>query len=231
MGFPCSRFSTAPSARRTRVIVADQYPVILLGLRKMVEDDPRFEVIAAASTMLSVWKNVLDERPEVALLDWCTASQDIELTRALLRSGRHATSFVFLTVSDDSRQREDMLKLGARTFVSKWSSPEDMRAAVVNACKEPRSKPPATATAPAAPDVQFRIRQLTKRERQLLPLVCSGLKNKEIAAELGISESTVWHHLTAVFTKLQVDDRLGLAAFVYSHGLAYPAREGANAPA
>jgi DNA-binding NarL/FixJ family response regulator len=188
----------------------------------MVEDDPRFEVIAAASTMVSVWKNVLDERPEVALLDWCTASQDLELTRALLRSGRHATSFIFLTVSDDSRQRESMLRLGARTFVSKWCSAEDLRAAVVNACKDGPSQPPLRPTASAVSNADLRIRQLTKRERQLVPMVCSGLKNKEIASRLGIAESTVWHHLTSVFTKLQVDDRMGLAAFAYSHGLALP---------
>ena len=70
----------------------------------------------------------------------------------------------------------------------------------------------------AAPaDAEQRVQQLTKRERQLIPLVCGGLKNKEIAQQLGIAESTVWHHLTAVFTKLKVEDRLGLAAFAFSH--------------
>ncbi len=64
-----------------------------------------------------------------------------------------------------------------------------------------------------------RIKHLTYRERQLLPLVCSGLRNKEIAQRLGISESTVWHHLTAIFTKLKVEDRLALVAFVYRHHL------------
>jgi hypothetical protein len=48
--------------------------------------------------------------------------------------------------------------------------------------------------------------------------VCSGLRNKEIASQLGIAETTVWHHLTAIFTKLQVEDRMGLAAFVYRYG-------------
>jgi DNA-binding CsgD family transcriptional regulator len=64
-----------------------------------------------------------------------------------------------------------------------------------------------------------RIKHLTYRERQLLPLVCGGLRNKEIAQQLGISESTVWHHLTAIFTKLKVEDRVALVAFVYRHHL------------
>ena len=64
-----------------------------------------------------------------------------------------------------------------------------------------------------------RIKHLTYRERQLLPLVCSGLRNKEIAQQLGISESTVWHHMTAIFTKLKVEDRVALVSFVYRHHL------------
>ena len=56
----------------------------------------------------------------------------------------------------------------------------------------------------------------------MLPLVCRGLKNKEIALQLGISESTVWHHLTAVFKKLEVEDRLGLATFVYGQRMVLP---------
>ncbi|MGC2404613.1 MAG: response regulator transcription factor [Acidobacteriaceae bacterium] len=222
MGLYNPTFCIVPAARQTRVIVADQYPVILLGLRKVFEDDPRFQVVAEASDMLSVWKNLVAERPEVALLDWSTASQNLEITRALIQSDQHATSIIFLTVSDDSQEEQHMLRLGVRAFVSKWSSPELIRGAVRKACKEP-VKPEAAGRLLPVPinEVESRIRQLTKRERQLIPLVCSGRRNKEIAVELGISESTVWHHLTAVFTKLQVEDRLGLAAFAYSHGLVH----------
>jgi DNA-binding NarL/FixJ family response regulator len=221
MGLYNPTVSPAPSARRTRVIVADPFPVILLGLRRMVEDDPRLHVIAEASTMPLVWKNVLEEQPEVVLLDWKTASQNLDMTRALLQSESHPSSIIFLTVSEDSQQKQHMLRLGASGFLSKACSGEELRAAVFQASTVPKRGPIAVAMAPPIADAARRIRQLTKRERQLLPLVCNGLKNKEIAAELRISESTVWHHLTAIFTKLQVDDRLGLAAFAYTHGLVH----------
>jgi DNA-binding NarL/FixJ family response regulator len=237
MGLKNATSPFAPSARRARVIVADPYPVILLGVRKMVEDDARFQVVAEVSTMPSFWEKVVAERPEAALLDCSLAAQDLEITSALLRSVLHPTSIIFFTVSEDSQQKQDMLRLGAQAFLSKSCSAENLRTAVSKACNEPVSYPPATAkpgadSFPAASfkDPAQRIKQLSKRERQVLPLVCSGLKNKEIAFELGIAESTVWHHLTAVFTKLQVEDRMGLAAFAYSHGLVLPAAQSVPVP-
>ena len=65
-----SQTSPLAYAQRTRVLVADPYPVIVHGVRKMLEDDPRFEVIAEASTMPSLQKKLIAERPEVALVDW-----------------------------------------------------------------------------------------------------------------------------------------------------------------
>jgi DNA-binding NarL/FixJ family response regulator len=238
MGLKNATSPFAPSARRARVIVADPYPVILLGVRKMVEDDARFQVVAEVSTMPSFWEKVVAERPEAALLDCSLAAQDLEITSALLRSVLHPTSIIFFTVSEDSQQKQDMLRLGAQAFLSKSCSAENLRTAVSKACKEPVSHAPATAK-PGAPDSfpaasikdpAQRIKQLSKRERQVLPLVCGGLKNKEIAFELGIAESTVWHHLTAVFTKLEVGDRMGLAAFAYSHGLVLPGAQSGPVP-
>jgi DNA-binding NarL/FixJ family response regulator len=222
--------NAAPVAtRRIRIIVADPYPVVVQGVRKMIEDDSRFQVIADASTLPSFSKKVIAARPEVALLDWSMASQDIDLTTVLLESSSHSTAIIFLTVSEDSIQKQEMLKLGARAFLTKWCSARRLRTAVRKACHAGISHQIATeeaaATKFAAPFIthaEERMKQLTRRECQILPLVCRGLRNKEIAHQLGIAESTVWHHLTAVFTKLQVEDRLGLVAFAYSHRLVSP---------
>jgi len=210
------------ASRRTRVLVADPYPVIVHGLRKMLEDDPRFEVVAEAYTLASFHKKLIAQRPQVAFLDWSLACQHLELTTAMLQSVRATTGIIFLTVSENSQQKREMLRLGARTFLSKWCSAAKLRTSALRACKglpalASETSAPGSKFAPDA-DTEQRVKQLTGRERQLIPLVCSGLKNKEIAQQLGIAESTVWHHLTAVFTKLKVEDRLGLAAFAFSHG-------------
>jgi two-component system, NarL family, nitrate/nitrite response regulator NarL len=209
------------ASRRTRVLVADPYPVIVHGLCKMLEDDIRFEVVGQAFTLASCHKKILAQRPQVAFLDWSMASKNLELTTTLLQSTRATTGIIFLTVSESSQQKREMLRLGARTFLSKWCSAAKLRKAASRACKGlPASVVETFASdnkcvLPAA-DAEQRVKQLTERERQLIPLVCSGLKNKEIAQQFGIAESTVWHHLTAVFTKLKVEDRLGLAAFAFS---------------
>jgi two-component system nitrate/nitrite response regulator NarL len=233
MGPKKSARSVVPSTRPVRIVVADPYPVIVCGVRKMVEDDPRFQVVAEASTMPSFQKNVVAERPEVGLVDWSMASQDLESTIAFVQSDLHATFIIFLTVSENSQEKRERLRLGAHAFLSKWSSVCEFQTAVLRACNG-RMQPDGSGdaggweSASIAADAPQRTDQLTSRERQLLPLVCSGLKNKEIALRLGIAESTVWHHLTSVFRKLQVEDRLGLATFAYGHGLISPDAQSHN---
>jgi DNA-binding NarL/FixJ family response regulator len=235
MGQTQSVLALVAGSRRTRVLVADPYPVIMHGLRKMLEDDLRFQVVADAVTLGSCHKKIMAQRPHVAFLDWCMASEDLELTTALLQSARTTTAIIFLTVSENSQQKREMHRLGARAFLSKWCSGAKLRKAAFKACKHL----PTSAVETSAPDnkrvlpaidAEQRVKQLTERELQLIPLVCSGLKNKEIAQQLGIAESTVWHHLTAVFTKLKVEDRLGLAAFAFSQRPALTAAQSHSAP-
>lgn len=233
MGQKQSVLALVAASRRTRILVADPYPVIVQGLRKMLEDDLQFQVVAEAFTLASCHKKIIAQRPQVAFLDWCMASKNLELTTALLQSVRRTTAIIFLTVSENSQQKREMLRLGARAFLSKWCSAAKLRTSALRACKDLPTSAGETSTfdskcAPTA-DAEQRVRQLTQRERQLIPLVCSGLKNKEIAQQLGIAESTVWHHLTAVFTKLKVEDRLGLAAFAFSHRPALAAAQSPSA--
>jgi DNA-binding NarL/FixJ family response regulator len=67
---------------------------------------------------------------------------------------------------------------------------------------------------------EYKINSLTAREREVVTLVGEGLKNRDIAARLFISETTVRHHLTSIFDKLGVSDRFELAIYAYRHGLA-----------
>jgi two-component system, NarL family, nitrate/nitrite response regulator NarL len=222
MGQKQSVLALVPGSRRTRILVADPYPVIVQGLRKMLEDDLQFQVVAEAFTLVSCHKKIIARRPQVAFLDCCMASKNLEFTTALLQSVRPTTAIIFLTVSENSQQKQEMLRLGARAFLSKWCSAAKLRTSALRACTDLPASAGETSVSASKPllpatDAEQRVKQLTQRERQLIPLVCSGLKNKEIAQQLGIAESTVWHHLTAVFTKLKVEDRLGLAAFAFSH--------------
>ncbi len=70
----------------------------------------------------------------------------------------------------------------------------------------------------------IKMATLTEREREVIALIGEGLKNKQIAGRLFISETTVRHHLTSIFDKLDVSDRLELIIYAYQHGLAKPPR-------
>jgi len=65
---------------------------------------------------------------------------------------------------------------------------------------------------------------LTDREGQVIALVCEGLRNKQIAERLYISDTTVRYHLTSIFSKLDISDRLELVIYAYRQGLAEPPR-------
>ena len=65
-----------------------------------------------------------------------------------------------------------------------------------------------------------KIESLTEREREVIALVGEGLKNKQVGERLFISETTVTHHLSSVFSKLEVSDRLELIIYAFRHGLA-----------
>ena len=219
-----------PDRYRVRVVIAGPYPIVLVGVKKMMEDDARLEVVGEASTMPLLLEQVFALAPEVALVEWSLAANDLRTTTVLLESGVRGTALVFLTASDDPRERRAMMRLGVRGVVNKRANAAELQNAIWKASGRAlapkrlsgEERGGVRSASPSWPDPDFRIRQLTRREHQLIPLVCGGMRNKAIAQYLGISESTVWHHLTAVFTKLEVDDRMGLAAFAYQSGLVAP---------
>jgi two-component system nitrate/nitrite response regulator NarL len=226
MGLKNSVSLLSSGDRKVRVMIADPYPVILYGLLKMIEDDTRFQVVAAISTTNPLTMMILEERPDVVLIDLHMALQHPDAL-PLLRTKFHPASIILLTGSEKPEEIRNNYEFDEQPILSKWSTAEGLRQALTVAVavgSRPKTVGLSTAaqahTSPALTDPAQRIAQLTKRERQILPLVCSGMKNKEIAKRLGIAESTVWHHLTSVFTKLEVEDRLGLAAFAYRHSLA-----------
>jgi two-component system, NarL family, response regulator DevR len=233
MGQQSSELWMDSIGRCVSVVVADPYPVLVRGVRAFLEDNPQIQVVAEASTLTSLQKRVTAVRPDIALVDWFMASQDLASTARLLRSNPHTMSTIFMTVPGNSPERRDTAEFGAAAFVSKWSSAQKLRSAVLKAYRDAVSlrggalHRTARGRMASGTDAEQRLNRLTYKERRLLPLVCEGLRNKEIARRLGIAESTLWHHFTSVFDKLEVKDRLELAAFVNRHSMAF---RGASRP-
>lgn len=138
------------------------------------------------------------------------------------------TFLVLLGMMETTRDRKRALEFGARGIISKRSNTQQIKKALCRVAEGgiwlERSAAETLLdhvfSPPSGPQHELqRIELLTRREREIISLVCRSLRNKEIAATLCISESTVWHHLTSIFSKLQVADRVSLVTLALRHNL------------
>ena len=211
-----------------RVVVADDQPLIRLGLRVLVETEDDLELAGEAEDGRAAVELVRRTRPDVALfdirmpvLDGLAALREITEDPAL-----NHTRVVMVTTFELDEYVFEALRGGAAGFVLKDSEPADLlRAIRVVAAGESLLSPAVTRrvieafarrpAAPAAPD----LHGLTEREREVMGLVGHGLSNDEIAARLVISPATARTHVSRVMVKLNARDRAQLAVLANQAGL------------
>jgi DNA-binding NarL/FixJ family response regulator len=205
------------AANKIQIVIADDHVVLLESLTALLEAQGDFQVVGKAVNGMEALEQVRQHHPDVLVLDLFMPEGDgFEVLRTLDRS-EHRVASVVLTASENQLDYVQAVKLGARGLVLKGDQPtklfdairmvaagelafsSDIAGQVVSAmAAEPHSEP-ATLT------------RLSERERQIAVLVARGLKNKDIAAELSISENTVKRHLQSIFSKTGTRDRLELA--------------------
>jgi DNA-binding NarL/FixJ family response regulator len=215
-----------------RVLVADDQRVVRDGLATLLALLPGVEVVGAAADGHEAIEMVDRLRPDVVLMDLRMPRCDgVEATRRI-RESHPLTQVVVLTTYTDDRSVLDALRAGARGFLTKDASAEEIGAAIDavvlgDAAIDPAVQhhvvdavatgaPASSAAAPALPD------GLTRREAEVLALVADGLVNAEIAERLVIGEATVKSHINHIFTKTGVRDRAQAVTYAYKHGLAAP---------
>ena len=217
------------TANPIRVVIADDHPVVRIGLRNMLQVDPLIQVVAEARDGVEALEMCRTLHPDILLLD--LAMPNVAGMDALreLTSGGLSTRTIVLTGLIEKRQVLEALQLGARGVVLKDAVAEHLTACiraimqgqywldghpVQNLVQVLRDLAVQT-TAP--PRKTF---GLTARELEVVNLITEGCTNKDIAKTFGISEETVKRHLTNIFNKLGVGNRLELALFALNHNLA-----------
>jgi len=194
-----------------RVAVADDHPVVREGLVAMLETQPDFMVVGTAGSGDEALAMVTAADPDVLLLDLEMPRLDgVGVLRQLRTSGARVRVIVF-TVFDTDERIIAAVEAGAAGYLLKGAPRADVFAAVrVVAGGGSLLAPLATSA------VLRRVRgespatggpSLTPRERSVLEHLARGLGNKQIAAQLGISERTVKFHVSSVFTKLGAANR------------------------
>ncbi|OAA25631.1 response regulator containing a CheY-like receiver domain and an HTH DNA-binding domain [Frankia sp. EI5c] len=212
-----------------RVLIADDQPLVRLGLKVLIETEDDLELVGEAENGLAALELVRRTRPDVLLLDIRMPGLDgLAALREITADPALATTrVVMVTTFELDEYVFEALRNGASGFVLKDAEPADLlRAVRVVAAGESLLSPTVTrrvieafARRPAAP-ASVDLRGLTSREREVMGLVGLGLSNDEIAARLVISPATARTHVSRVMVKLAARDRAQLAVLANQAGLA-----------
>lgn len=222
-GPPYGAVMSETAARTVSLVVVDDHPVVRDGLRGMFTAAPGFEVLGEAANGVDALAVVERCDPDVVLMDLrMPGGGGVAAIAELTRRGARSKVLV-LTTYDTESDTLPAIEAGATGYLLK-DAPRDELFAAVRAAADGRSVlSPAVAsrlmTRVRTPAADPAGTALSAREREVLVLVAQGTTNREIAAELFISEATVKTHLTHVFAKLGAKDRAAAVAVGYDRGI------------
>jgi DNA-binding NarL/FixJ family response regulator len=196
-----------------RLVVADDQALMRDALRVVLEGDADFELVGEAPSGAELIELLDRVEADVALVDLAMPPLDGLECLERIRDRHGDVTVVVLSATDDHRQIEAALRRGASAYVLKSVSPFDLPA-IIRQAVEGAAFVPLPASASAAPDPRS---SLSDRELAVLAELARGRTNKEIAAELWVSEQTVKFHLRNVYRKLGISRRTDALRFAHEH--------------
>lgn len=212
-----------------RIVIADDHPIFRDGLRRLLEAEPSFHVVGEAGDGAQAVAQVAALRPDILLLDLAMPrTNGLQALQELIDIGFPVRA-VLLTAAIDSAETIKALQLGARGVILKesatqllyrclhavmsgeyWVGHERVQDIVHHLRSAAREARQGTAI-PAM--------MLTRRELQIVAVIVEGASNKDIGQQFGLSEQTVKNHLSHIFDKVGVSNRLELALYAVHHKL------------
>ena len=213
-----------------RIVILDNPPLVCSGLRYIVESQPDLKVVGKAGNPTEALSLIGSTRPDIILIEhdpecgfnfefFSNISKDANQVRMILVTG-----------SNDRQIYLQALQHGVLGIVSKNQTPDVLIKAIRKVhlgemwvehslIAKLVTYSVSGSSAPAADPEAEGIALLSGREREVIQFIGRGLKNKQIADQLYIGETTVRHHLTSIYSKLGVTDRLELLVFAQGHRL------------
>ncbi len=214
-----------------RILIVDDHAVIRTGLRMLIEQDQTMTVVAMAGGKHEALRLAETERPDIIVLDLLLGEEDgLDFLPDFSRVSPNSRVLVLTGVQTPESHRT-AIRRGAMGIVLKqqaaglllkairkvhegevWIDRSMMSRVLSEVRTEKREEPD--------PELN-KINGLTAREREVIALVTEGLKNKVIGKRLFISETTVTHHLSSIYSKLGVSDRLELVIYAFANKLSH----------
>jgi len=207
------------------LVLADDHPIILDGLEQLFHLEQDFKVLARCTNGEEALRAVIRHRPDVLVLDIRMPGTGGLAVIREMKKEKLRTRVVLLTGALDEHEAMEAIRLGVRGVVLKEMAPKLLVQCIRKVHTgeqwvERRSFGRALETMMRREAGARQIAGvLTPRELEIVPLVASGLHNKEIAAKLAISEGTVKIHLHHIYERLNVGGRLELTLYAQGKGL------------
>lgn len=191
-----------------RVVIADDHQLFRDGIVEICASDPDLEVVGQARNGAEAVAVVRRTHPDVVLLDVEMPGTDVKEVIQELLECRPAPQVAVLSVHEDPRLVNKLMALGARAYISKGVTREELLNAIRSIGND-RDHVVLSISRDTMKRLQGGVKgPLTDRETEVLTLVAKGLQNAQIAAKLYISEGTVKRHLTNIYEKLEVRSRI-----------------------
>ena len=215
--------ATAARTERVRVLVADDHPIFREGIVRAVKERPDLELVGEAADGRVALEQIKLLEPDVAVLDIrMPGLEGTQVLTALKRDG-NATEVLFLSAFMESELAYTTVAEGARGYLSKESSRQEICEAILSVSRGDTALAPEVQAA-LATEIRQRERangrpELTPRESQVLQLIAEGLSAPDIARQIHLSPTTVKTHLGTLYEKLGVSDRAAAVAEGLRRGL------------
>ncbi len=202
-----------------RVVIADDHPMYLYGLGAVLGQSERITVVASISEGIELLRAVGEHGPDVVITDLTMPGLDGVAATLELVASDPGLAVLVLTMHEDDEHLFAALRAGARGYLVKGADAEEIERAILAVADGDAvyggpvarriigflaAEQPESLSASAFPE-------LTPRERDVLSLLATGCRNREIARRLGMSEKTLRNHVSQVLLKLQVPDRTAAA--------------------
>ena len=208
-----------------RLVIADNHPLHLAGLRQMLAGDAEFAILGSCASGPEAMALVREQKPDVLLMDLHLKGGGGFTLLGQLRAEELPTRAVVLTQELDPDEAIEVMRLGAAGVVLKDMSPDLLKRCLRKVAAGGRwmeTKSVATALEKVLlreAATQEMAKRVSQREVAVIRLVAKGLRNKEIAKALSIAEGTVKVHLHSIYAKLQLRGRAALATYASKKGL------------
>lgn len=209
---------------KTRIVLADDHPIVLTGLRNLIESESDFTVVGEATSGPEALRVIREARPDIAIVDISMPGMSgIVLTRRLTEEAP-GIKILMLTLHEDRAYLRQALDVGARGYVVKRSAAANLVSAVRAVIAGGTYIDPAIVNrvldrSPAGNRVSIReTRDLTDRETEVLKLSSLGLTNKEISHRIGVGVKSIETFKSRGLAKLEIQSRADLLRYASQVG-------------